>query len=112
METREPNSRMDAEKKNFLGMPIDPKIVVLLFLTLIAVLVVAVGAKAVAMLDLGGGGHLIRVPGNYSTIQAAINAAGSGDIIQVQPGVYNESLTINKPVSRRAPLGRRLVASR
>ena len=99
METREPNSRMDAEKKNFLGMPIDPKIVVLLFLTLIAVLVVAVGAKAVATLDLGGGGHLIRVPGNYSTIQAAINAAGSGDIIQVQPGVYNESLTINKPVS-------------
>ncbi len=99
MDTREPNSRMDAEKRNFLGMPIDPKIVVLLFFTLIAVLAVAVGAKAVATFDLGGGGHLIRVPGNYSTIQAAINAAGTGDIIQVQPGVYNENLTINKPLT-------------
>ena len=99
MDTREPNSRMDAEKKYFLGMPIDPKIVVLLFFALIAVLAAAVGAKAVATFDLGGGGHLIRVPGNYSTIQAAINAAGTGDIIQVQPGVYNENLTINKPVT-------------
>ena len=31
----------------------------------------------------------ILVPGNYSTIQAAINAASPGDIIEVAPGTYS-----------------------
>lgn len=40
--------------------------------------------------------HEIKVPENYSTIQAAINAANSGDVIIVAPGVYAEQLTITK----------------
>ena len=36
----------------------------------------------------------LRVPSEYSTIQAAIDAAGYGDIILVDPGIYNEP-TIN-----------------
>jgi nitrous oxidase accessory protein len=35
----------------------------------------------------------------YTTIQSAINAANSGDIIKVYDGQYNESLTISKPLS-------------
>jgi len=34
----------------------------------------------------------------FSSIQAAIDAASSGDIIQVDPGEYKESLAINKSV--------------
>ncbi|MFZ1326071.1 MAG: right-handed parallel beta-helix repeat-containing protein [Candidatus Contendobacter sp.] len=39
-------------------------------------------------------GRIILVPTEYSTIQAAVNIAISGDIIRIQPGIYNESVTI------------------
>ena len=99
MNTQDPEDREDMERNNFLGFPIDPRLVMILFFALIAILAVVVGARAVASFNLDGGGDVIRVPGNYSTIQAAIDAAGTGDIIQVASGVYNENLTINKPVS-------------
>ncbi|HMR39553.1 MAG TPA: hypothetical protein PKA90_03905, partial [Ignavibacteria bacterium] len=44
---------------------------------------------------------IINVPGSYSTIQAAINAANNGDIILVAAGVYRENLTINKYIQLR-----------
>lgn len=34
------------------------------------------------------------VPSQYSTIQAAVNAAGSGDVIAIASGTYNEQVTI------------------
>ena len=40
----------------------------------------------------------INVPGDYSTIQAAINAAIDGDTINVRSGTYNENLLINKSI--------------
>ncbi len=36
----------------------------------------------------------LNVPLPYTTIQAAINAAASGDTVQIQPGTYNENITI------------------
>src|SRR5262245_54615949 len=99
MNLQDPEDREDIERNNFLGFPINPRLVFILFFTFIAALAIVVGARAVASLDLDGGGNLIKVPGNYSTIQAAINAAGAGDIIQVASGIYNESITLNKPVS-------------
>ncbi|HPQ42410.1 MAG TPA: right-handed parallel beta-helix repeat-containing protein, partial [bacterium] len=34
-----------------------------------------------------------RVPGDYSTIQEALNACGDHDVVEVQPATYTESLT-------------------
>jgi len=39
---------------------------------------------------------IIIVPDHYQTIQEAINHAGTGDMILVSPGVYNENIIINK----------------
>lgn len=37
---------------------------------------------------------VLKVPGDYATIQAAVDAASPGDIIQVRAGVYNENVVI------------------
>ena len=34
--------------------------------------------------------------GDYTTIQAAVTAASSGDSIVVYPGTYNENITIEE----------------
>ncbi len=39
-----------------------------------------------------------NVPGTYSTIQLAVNAAASGDIISVAAGTYAENVNVNKSV--------------
>ena len=36
----------------------------------------------------------IRVPSDYSTIQAAADAASSGDTVEIGPGVYAEQILI------------------
>ncbi len=36
----------------------------------------------------------ITVPGDYSTIQAAVDAAAPGDLILVEPGTYNEAVNV------------------
>lgn len=41
----------------------------------------------------------INVPGDYSTIQAAVTAASPYDTIVVAAGTYNEMVSINKPIT-------------
>jgi plastocyanin len=38
-----------------------------------------------------------RVPGDYRTIQAAVNAAKPGDLVLVSPGVYREEVKVTIP---------------
>ena len=40
-------------------------------------------------------GNIIKVPEDYPTVQAAVNAAATGDTILIAPGVYYESVIIN-----------------
>ena len=46
-------------------------------------------------------GTTIRVPEDYSTIQAAVDAASSGDVIDVAPGTYLETITIDRSITLR-----------
>lgn len=43
--------------------------------------------------------NIVRVPGDFSTIQEAINAAENGSTILVDSGVYFEHVTINKTLT-------------
>jgi parallel beta-helix repeat protein len=42
------------------------------------------------------GPNILRVPQDYSSVQAAINAANPGDTILISPATYHESVTIEK----------------
>jgi hypothetical protein len=46
-------------------------------------------------------GTTIRVPQDYSTIQAAVDAASSGDVIDIAPGTYRETITIDRSITLR-----------
>ncbi len=59
-------------------------------------------ARIAAMLMLVGGvtagrarADVIRVPEDYATIQAAVNASMAGDIVRVGPGTYAERVRIS-----------------
>ncbi len=48
----------------------------------------------------------LTVPGNYATIQAAINAASGGDVILVSAGQYSENLNyLSKAIAIRSVSG-------
>lgn len=68
----------------------------------------ALGRPATPANDLAIGGtvsvmtvHNLTQLTDFSTIQAAINAANTNDIIQVDAGTYNEVLTISKTIHIR-----------
>ena len=51
------------------------------------------------------GSGILRVPGQYATIQAAVDADSPGDDIQVSAGVYNETVFIMQDGIRLSGIG-------
>jgi parallel beta-helix repeat protein len=66
-----------------------------------------VGAAAATLLATaaeqagGAANHVIIVPRDYPTIQAAIDAAAPGDTINVRSGIYTEEVVIEKDLDLR-----------
>lgn len=62
------------------------------------ILIIGVVAGALALNRQRQAASVLRVPEEYPTIQAAINAAGTADIVQVGTGTYNENLILDRPI--------------
>lgn len=75
-------------------MKIKPHICIVVILVFL--LVNLSGLPITSMADPG---RIIRVPEDYTTIQAAINAATSGDTVHVRAGVYPEHVVVNKSIT-------------
>jgi hypothetical protein len=58
------------------------------------------------------GGNVIRVPSQYSTIQAAVDAASPSDLIIVAPGEYAPFTLVDKRVAVQSELGPHLTTIR
>jgi hypothetical protein len=87
------------EDQSEMPRPSNLTLAVVVFVTIFAALAIIIGFLAFQAARQNQAGDLIRVPDDYATIQAAIDAANPGDMIQVRAGVYNENLTLYKPVS-------------
>lgn len=62
-----------------------------------------VGVMMLLLSSVGGQdavASILRVPGDYATIQAAVDAAAAGDVIRVGPGIYSEQVRIAKSAIR------------
>src|SRR5512134_2400648 len=69
---------------------------------IVSIVLVGVAAGVLALNRREQAVDLLIVPDEYATIQEAINAAESADIIQVRAGIYNENILLDKAVSLTA----------
>jgi len=65
-------------------------------ITSIALVCLIVGSMFGGLTDAANAASTIYIPDNYSTIQAAVNAASPGDTIIVRDGTYTENVDVNK----------------
>ena len=54
----------------------------------------------ISMVSLRASAATVTVPGNYPTIQAAINGVPNGTTIDVAAGTYSEALSVNNNTTR------------
>jgi len=78
-----------------------PTLVIIIAIVL-CIMAVGVLAGVFALVRRNQAPTILRVPDNYPTIQAALDAADAGDIIQVRAGIYSENIVLNKAVTLTA----------
>ena len=61
-------------------------------------LVISIGLLVLSLAAPGVAQNVLKVPGQYKTIQAAIDAAQRYDTVLVDPGTYVENLVIKKNI--------------
>jgi hypothetical protein len=71
---------------------------VIIIAIVLCIMALGIGAGVIALSRRNPGPALLEVPADYPTIQAAIDAADAGDIIQVHAGIYSENVVLNKAV--------------
>ena len=64
-----------------------------------AIIVTLLVVVAVSLYLYLGSSEGLVVPDNYSTIQSAVDAASTNDVIHVKSGTYNENLAIDKQIT-------------
>lgn len=64
--------------------------------TLLALFLAAAALGGQGLADPGAD-HVLLVPGEFVTIQAAVDAAATGDTVLVSPGIYREAVTVETP---------------
>jgi len=69
---------------------------------IVCIVLIGVAAGVLALNRRDQAINLIKVPGDYPSIQAAINAAKVGDIIQVGTGIYAENVILDRAVTLTA----------
>ena len=76
-------------------------------LGIVAALVLSAGGVATATTDRGGSVLVVDAAGDaeYSSVQAAVDAADPSDTVRVRPGVYPENVTVDGAVRIVAPQG-------
>jgi hypothetical protein len=95
-------------RRSIVGSPTHPpgRAGLLAFVPLLATFIlfissaVAAGAASAVPTSPCGAGPFTRtlhVPAEYSTIQAAVNAANQGDLVLVASGVYHEAVDVKTP---------------
>jgi hypothetical protein len=68
---------------------------VMVFRRLLRITCVVAGLLAGPFIATAGAATVVTVPGNYSTIQSAINGVPDGTTINVQAGTYPEALSVS-----------------
>ena len=61
----------------------------------VVTLVICLLAFTMVVMAKSFGGEVLHVPGDYPTIQAALDAAAEGDTVQVKAGIYNENVVVS-----------------
>lgn len=76
----------------------------------ISILMITILTIGMFFINIKSAGAVIRrVPQDYSTIQAAINAANAGDTILVDAGTYPEYVCVNKSVTLLGTSGQSII---
>lgn len=82
------DTRLSTGKRLHIGRRSSPQLRIWILVVLFIVGMVALGLSSIAL------SATLKVPADYPTIQGAINASKSGDVIMVAQGNYAENLTL------------------